>query len=62
MRDLLDFAGLTLMRPGELFELRFPDVDLRTNRIVVSRRLYRGGVDTPEAGKPQDDRAPASGA
>jgi integrase len=53
MRDLLDFAGLTLMRPGELFELRYPDVDLRANRIVVSRRLYRGDVDVPKSGRPK---------
>ena len=59
MRDLLDFAGLTLMRPGELFELRYSDVDLRTNRILVSRRLLRGRVDTPEVEPLQDDRATA---
>ena len=53
MRDLLDFAGLTLMRPGELFELRYSDVDLRNNRVVVARRLYRGHVDTPKSGKPK---------
>ena len=53
MRDLLDFAALTLMRPGELFELRHPDIDIRTNRIVVSRRLYRGRVDVPKNGSPK---------
>ena len=51
MRDLLDFAGLTLLRPGELFELRYSDIDLRANRIVVARRLYRGGVDTPKSNR-----------
>jgi integrase len=51
MRDFLDFAGLTLMRPGEMFELRYDDVDLRTNRIVVSRRLLRGRVDTPKSNR-----------
>jgi integrase len=51
MRDFLDFAGLTLMRPGELFELRHPDIDLRTNRIVVSRRLLRGRVDSPKSNR-----------
>ncbi|HEY3946630.1 MAG TPA: tyrosine-type recombinase/integrase [Solirubrobacteraceae bacterium] len=51
MRDLLDFAGLTLTRPGELFELRYSDVDLRANRIVVSRRLYRAQVDTPKSNR-----------
>jgi integrase len=50
MRDLIDFASLTLMRPGELYELRHPDVDLVANRIHVSRRLYRGAVDVPKGG------------
>lgn len=50
MRDLIDFAALTLMRPGELYELRFPDVDLVANRVQVSRRLYRGVVDVPKNG------------
>lgn len=53
MRDLLDFAAYTLMRPGELYELRHPDVDLVANRIEVARRLYRGVVDTPKNGEPK---------
>ena len=53
MRDLMDFAAYTLMRPGELYELRHPDADLVTNRIEVSRRLYRGVVDVPKSGKPK---------
>jgi integrase len=51
MRDLMDFAALTLMRPSELYELRHPDVDLVANRIEVSRRVYRGKVDTPKNGR-----------
>jgi hypothetical protein len=51
MRDLIDFAALTLMRPGELYELRHPDVEVAANRIHVSRRLYRGQVDLPKANK-----------
>jgi integrase len=50
MRDLIDFAALTIMRPSELFELRFTDVDLRRNWICKSRRLYKGVVDTPKGG------------
>jgi integrase len=53
MRDVMDFAALTLMRPGELYELRHTHVDLKTNRIVVARRLYRGTVDVPKNGKPK---------
>lgn len=53
MRDLMDFAALTTMRPGELFELRFADVDLRLDRINKDRRLYKGDVDTPKGGPVQ---------
>lgn len=53
LRDMLDFAALTLMRPGELYELRYPDVDLARNRICVSRRLYRGLIDVPKNGEPK---------
>ena len=51
MRDLIEFAALTLMRPGELYELRHPDIDLRANRIQCHRRVFRGQVDTPKTGK-----------
>lgn len=53
MRDLMDFAALTIMRPGELFELRFTDVDLRLDRINKDRRIYKGDVDTPKGGPVQ---------
>jgi integrase len=51
MRDLIEFAGLTLMRPGELYELRYPDIDLRANRIHCHRRVFRGQIDVPKTGK-----------
>jgi integrase len=51
MRDLIDFAALTLMRPGELYELRYPDIDLRANRIHCHRRVFRGQIDVPKTGK-----------
>jgi integrase len=53
MRALLDFATYTLMRPSELYELRWEDIDFAANRIRVSRRLYRGEVDVPKGGKPK---------
>lgn len=53
MRALITFAAYTGMRPGELYELRWTDIDLAANRITVSRRLYRGRVDTPKSGKPK---------
>ena len=51
MRALLITGALTGMRPGELYELRWRDVDLERNRITVSRRIYRGVVDTPKNGR-----------
>ena len=50
LRDMLDFAAFTLMRPSELFELRYSDIDFERNRIRVSRRLYRGEIDVPKNG------------
>lgn len=51
MRDLIQFAAYTLMRPGELYELRHTDIDLARNRIHVHRRVFRGHIDTPKTGK-----------
>lgn len=53
MRALIIIGAYTGMRPSELFELRWNDIDLASNRITVSRRLYRGKVDTPKSGKPK---------
>jgi integrase len=53
MRDLMDFAALTLMRPGEPYEYRWPDNDLAHNRILVARRVYRGDVDLPKNNAPK---------
>ena len=53
MRALIVFAAYTGMRPGELYELRWSDIDLASNRITVSRRLYRGAVGTPKSNKPK---------
>ncbi|MGH3610394.1 MAG: tyrosine-type recombinase/integrase, partial [Pseudonocardiaceae bacterium] len=51
MRALILLGAYTGMRPGELYELRWTDIDLAANRITVSRRLYKGRVDTPKSGK-----------
>ena len=59
MRALVIVGAYTGMRPGELFELRWSDVDLigkpgvHGPRITVSRRIYRGEVDAPKNGKPK---------
>ena len=44
-------GGLTGMRPGELRELRWGDVDLDNNRLTVSRGEYRGSIHLPKNGK-----------
>lgn len=51
MRALITFAAYTGMRPGELYELRWTDIDLAASRINVSRRIYRGSIDVPKSGK-----------
>lgn len=53
MRALILVAAYTGMRPGELYELRWTDIDLAANRITVSRRLYKGRVDVPKNGEPK---------
>jgi integrase len=53
LRHLLIVGAYTGMRPGELFELRWSDIDFKANRITVSRRLYRGRVDVPKNGRPK---------
>jgi len=44
-------GALTGMRPGELYELRWGDVNLERNRVTVSRRIYNGVVDVPKNGR-----------
>jgi integrase len=51
MRDFLEFASFTLMRPSELYELRWSDIDFASNQIHKERRLYRGVVDVPKTGR-----------
>jgi integrase len=53
MRALIVFGAYSCMRPGELYELRWADIDLAANRIHVARRLYRGTVDVPKNGAPK---------
>lgn len=53
MRGLILLGAYTGMRPGELFALRWTDIDLAANRIVVERRLYRGRLDLPKSGRPR---------
>jgi integrase len=50
MRALTRFAAYTLMRPGELYELEWADIDFDQMRIRKARRVYRGQVDEPKTG------------
>jgi integrase len=51
MEALLIFGAYTGMRPGELFALEWSDIDFKTNRVYVQRRLYRGKLDVPKSNK-----------
>jgi integrase len=50
MRAMFKFAAFTLMRPGELYELKWTDIDFKRNRIAKDRRVYRGEVAEPKTG------------
>jgi integrase len=50
MRALLLFAAYTLMRPSELYALKWSDIDFDAMRIRKMRRVYRGTLDVPKTG------------
>jgi integrase len=50
MRALILFGTFTLMRPGELFAVEWPDLDFERMRIRKARRLYRGRLQEPKTG------------
>jgi len=49
VRTLLLCAVLTGMRRGELFGLRWEDIDLEGHRVFVRRALWRGKFVTPKS-------------
>lgn len=51
MASFLRFAVWTLMRPSELYELEWADIDFDRMLIDKGRRLYRGTVDEPKTGR-----------
>jgi integrase len=51
IRALFEFAAFTLMRPSELYELRWSDIDFKRMRISKARRVFRGEVDAPKTGE-----------
>jgi integrase len=50
MRALLRFTAFELMRPGEVFELEWADIDFDRMRVRKARRVFRGHVDEPKTG------------
>jgi integrase len=54
MRSFVLFTAYSGMRVGEVFALRWEDIDYRRGRILVRRRLYRGGLDLPKSNKARE--------
>ena len=50
-RCMILLALKTGLRQGELLALRWEDVDLVTNRLVVRRNMVRGNIGTPKSGR-----------
>jgi integrase len=53
MRAFILFTAYSGMRVGEVFALRWQDLDLERGRIAVRRRLYRGELDLPKSNRPR---------
>lgn len=51
MRALFEFAAFTLMRPSELYALKWEHIDFKRNRIDKRDRVYRGKVADPKTGR-----------
>jgi integrase len=51
LRAPILFAAYSGMRPGELFALRWEDLDLTSMRIHVRRRYYKGRLGPPKNGR-----------
>lgn len=48
---LVLFLGYTGTRPGEAFALLWSDVDFERNRVMISRRSYKGTTDLPKSNR-----------
>lgn len=51
MRAFVLFTAYSGMRVGEVFALRWDDIDFKGGEIMVSRRLYKGELDLPKSNK-----------
>jgi len=59
MIALVLVAAFTGMRPCELWELRWRDIDFDCQEATVSRRIYERVIDTPKNGRPKTIYLPA---
>lgn len=50
-RPFVLFAAYSALRVGELYGLKWSDIDFERNRIHVRRRVYRGAIDLPKSNK-----------
>ncbi|MBS1880433.1 MAG: tyrosine-type recombinase/integrase [Actinobacteria bacterium] len=50
IRAMFEFAAFTLMRPSELYALKWEHIDFNRNRIDKCERVYRGKVADPKTG------------
>ena len=54
MRALVTFAAYSGMRPGELYALEWGDIDFERMRIMVSRNVYKGRLQSPKDNQPRE--------
>jgi integrase len=50
-RNILQFAFFSGVRPGELIALKWSDIDLKNNTILIQRRIRDGDISTPKGEK-----------
>lgn len=53
LRPFVLFAAYSGMRVGEMFALKWEDIDFERNRIHVRRRFYGKDLDLPKSNKPR---------
>lgn len=54
MRSYVIFAAYSGLRAGEMFALRWEDIDFKRSRVHVRRRLYKGKLDLPKSNKARE--------
>lgn len=54
MEAFVVFTAYSGMRVGEVFALKWDDIDFHRSRIVVKRRFYRGELDKPKSNRSRE--------